>query len=87
MLLGLLRWRFESGGGGSSVGRFLWTQVGLSKCYVFVDTLIISVRQGLIWIFLVTIAYIPPVVRLAVSFHLSLSLTNISRPRCSFCWI
>ncbi|KAH9954845.1 hypothetical protein BC827DRAFT_921301 [Russula dissimulans] len=43
MLLGLLRWRFESGGGGSSVGRFLWT-------------------QGLIWIFLVTIAYIPPVV-------------------------
>jgi len=32
MLLGLLRWRFESGGG-SGLGSFLWTQVGLPKAF------------------------------------------------------
>jgi len=73
MLIGLIRWRIRVGQGiASSLTHFLWKQVGLwrffRRCLGF--TGVISVRQGLVWTFLATLAYVPPVVSLAISVSL-----------------
>ena len=70
MLFGLLRFRLR-GAGSFGLGRLLWKQVSLAVlgCLQFSPSAnVISIREGVMWLLLATIAELPPVVR-PTSFH------------------
>ena len=67
MLFGLLRLGFNEPGV-YGLGRLMWRQVGVcasrkSRCLQCTDMLIVG--KGLVWLFLSTIAWVPPVVSVA----------------------
>ena len=71
MLIGLLRLGFHEPGV-YGLGRLMWRQVRVSALLasrgsLSADTL--PVRKGIVWLFLATIAEIPPVVSVANSMH------------------
>ena len=65
MLVGLLRLRYR-GDGAFGIASFLWKQVGIcggsSLLWCSQYTYVFSVRKGLIWLLLATIAEVPPAV-------------------------
>jgi hypothetical protein len=73
MLIGLLRLGFHEPGV-YGLGRLMWRQVRVSALLaspsrgsLFADTL--PLRKGIVWLFLATIAEIPPVVSVANSMY------------------
>ena len=64
MLIGLLRLR-QHGVGTRGLGLLLWKQVGcfLVSSLFSPSANVISVRQGLIWLLIATVAEVPPIVR------------------------
>ena len=88
MLIGLLRLRLEAGGT-FGLRRLLWNQV---RWWLFllavthtISLMRISIRKGIIWLFLATAAEVPTSVRLAILFRLFFLLIDISpyRRSCS----
>ena len=75
MLIGLLRHRHKTGGE-FGLGRTLWKQVrhchsGSSRWpRQTISLMRISIRKGIIWLILATVAEVPTSVRLAILWHL-----------------
>jgi hypothetical protein len=85
MLIGLLRLHFHEPGV-YGLGRLMWRQVRMfallvSRASLSTDAL--PVRKGIVWLFLATIAEIPPVVSVANSMpcfhptHLELTVVGV----------
>ena len=79
MLIGLLRLGFHEPGV-YGLGRFMWRQVRLfallaSRGSLSTDTL--PVRKGIVWLFIATIAEIPPVVSVANSMRACFHSTHL----------
>jgi hypothetical protein len=79
MLIGLLRLGFHEPGV-YGLGRLMWRQVRVfallaSRGSLSTDTL--PVRKGIVWLFLATIAEIPPVVSVANSMHACFHSTDL----------
>ena len=71
MLIGLLRLGFHKPGM-YGLGRLMWKQVRVSALLAsrgFLSTNTLPVRKGIVWLFIATIAEIPPVVSVADSMH------------------
>jgi hypothetical protein len=71
MLIGLLRLGFHEPGV-YGLGRLMWRQVRVFSLLASRDSLsadTLPVRKGIVWLFLATIAEIPPVVSVANSMH------------------
>ena len=90
MLKGLLRSRI-GGGSAYGVGRILrnqvrWWQLLLAVILPYL-LMRIFVRKGLIWLFLATVAEVPPTVRAVIFIHYSCSLIVVKRRRCSCVYI
>jgi hypothetical protein len=80
MLIGLLRLRLGAGGA-FGLGRVLWNQVRwwlFSLAVIHAISLMrISIRKGIVWLLIATIAEVPTSVRLPILFHIYLLLIVI----------
>jgi hypothetical protein len=79
MLIGLLRLGFHEPGV-YGLGRLMWTQVSMSALLASrgsLSTDMLPVRKGIVWLFLATIAEIPPVVSVDNSMYACFHSTDL----------
>ena len=89
ILIGLLRLR-QHGVGTRGLGLLLWKQVGcfLVSSWFSPSANVISVRQGLIWLLIATVAEIPAVVRpTGFLTHFFTDQCDCLHCRCPFVWV
>jgi hypothetical protein len=69
MLFGLLRMRLDAGGA-FGLGRIPWNQVRWWQFSLFPNLLkYVSIRMGLVWLFLATVTEVPTTVRMPIILH------------------